>query len=193
MNWNNKEDVKLIVDGCIRGDKKSQHLLYKNSYGKMLGVCMRYASNRDEAKDLLHDGYIKVFDKISSYNFSGSFEGWLRKLFVNNNLDYLKKKKIVNIDSDKVNCFLENVSDDSDELLENISQNNISAEKLIALIQELSPAYRTIFNLYYIEDYTHKEIASMLNISEGTSKSNLSRAKLNLKNLYIEKYGFKDE
>jgi len=192
MDLHNKEDVRKIVDGCIRGDRNSQHLLYKNSYGKMLGVCMRYASSKDEAKDLLHDGFIKVFDKISSYNFSGSFEGWLRKVFVNNNLDYLKKKKLLD-NKEEINISVENIYDDSDEVLEKLNEKNITAEKLMELIQELSPAYRTIFNLYYIEDYTHKEIASLLNISEGTSKSNLSRAKINLKNLYIEKYGYNNE
>ena len=188
MDLNNKEDVKKIVDGCTKGDRNSQHQLYKMTYGKMLGVCMRYSADINEAKDLLHDGYIKVFEKISTFKNIGSLEAWIKRLIINNNLDYLKSKKRTNF-SENSDAILESLKDDSDDVLEQVNETNITAEKLIELIQELSPVYRTIFNLYYVEDFSHKEIADMLNINIGTSKSNLARAKVNLKNLYIQKYG----
>lgn len=192
MDLNNKDDVKKIVDGCAKGDRNSQHLLYKATYGKMLGVCMRYSNDINEAKDLLHDGFIKVFEKIPSFKNIGSIEAWMRKLIINNNLDYLKNKKKTNF-SNNSEVILNSLHDDYDDDLEIINEKNISAEKLIELIQELSPVYRTIFNLYYIEELAHKDISKMLNISIGTSKSNLARAKSNLKNLYIKKYGILNE
>ncbi|MDR2010523.1 MAG: sigma-70 family RNA polymerase sigma factor [Bacteroidales bacterium] len=188
MDLKNREDVRKIVQGCVRGDRNSQHLLYKMTYGKMLGVCMRYSSDINEAKDLLHDGYLKVFEKISTFKNTGHIESWMKTLIVNNNLDYIKSKNKINFNEYSEN-FIDNIKDDTDEVLEQINETDISAERLVELIQELSPVYRTIFNLYYIEDLSHKEIAEMLNISIGTSKSNLARAKNNLKNLYIQKYG----
>ncbi len=188
MDLKNKEDVRIIVEGCASGDRSCQHLLYKLTYGKMLGICMRYSSNIDEAKDFLHDGYLKVFDKISSFKYTGPIEAWMTKLIVNNNLDYIKNKN-KNRFSEHSDIIIDNINDNSEEVLEKIEETRLNAKRLIELLQELSPVYRTIFNLYYVEEFSHKEIAEKLNISIGTSKSNLARAKSNLKNLYVQKYG----
>ncbi|PLX06095.1 MAG: RNA polymerase subunit sigma-70 [Marinilabiliales bacterium] len=188
MDLSNREDVKMIVEGCIKGDRNSQHLLYKATYGKMLGTCMRYASNIDEAKDFLHDGFIKVFEKIKYFKHTGSFEGWIRRIIINNTIDCLRKKNKMQFNSE-ADYSIVNLTDDSEDSLEKLNQTNLCAARIIEMIQELSPAYKTVFNLYVIEEYSHKEIAEMLGISIGTSKSNLAKAKMKLKNLYINKYG----
>jgi RNA polymerase sigma-70 factor (ECF subfamily) len=188
MDLSNKEDVKMIVDGCIRGDRNSQQLLYKATYGKMLGMCMRYAKNMDEAKDFLHDGFIKVFEKVKYFKQTGSFEGWIRRIIVNNTIDSIRKKKKMQFNSDS-DYTLINLTDNAQNDIDKLNQVNLNAARLIELIQDLSPAYKMVFNLYVIEEYPHKEIAEMLNISIGTSKSNLAKAKMKLKNLYIAKYG----
>ncbi|HNQ69489.1 MAG TPA: sigma-70 family RNA polymerase sigma factor [Bacteroidales bacterium] len=187
MDFSNPDHVKLIVDGCAKGDRNSQQILYKATYGKMMSLCLRYAKDKDEAKDYLHDGFIKVFEKIVNFKHTGSIEGWIRRIIVNNIIDCIRKKNKVGF-SDADNNLV-NLTDDSEEDNEKMNMINISAGKIIELIQELSPAYKTVFNLYVIEEYSHKEIAEMLNISIGTSKSNLAKAKGKLKSMYIEKYG----
>jgi RNA polymerase sigma-70 factor (ECF subfamily) len=149
---------------------------------------MRYGKDIDEAKDFLHDGFIKVFEKIKHFKHTGSIEGWIRRIIVNNTIDQIRKNKKMSFNSDSDYTIL-NLTDNSNEDLEKLGNINISAARIIELIQELSPAYKTVFNLYVIEEYPHKEIAEMLNISIGTSKSNLAKAKGKLRNLYIEKYG----
>jgi RNA polymerase sigma-70 factor, ECF subfamily len=188
MDLSNQEDVKQIVDGCIRGDRDCQQLLYKFTYGKMLGLCLRYAKDKDEAKDFLHDGFLKVFEKIKHFKQTGSIEGWIRRIIVNNTIDCIRRKNKMSFSSDS-ETGLVNLTDNSEDDLEKLKMVNIGAERIIELIQELSPAYKTVFNLYVIEEYSHKEIAEMLNISIGTSKSNLAKAKGKLKSMFIEKYG----
>lgn len=188
MDLSNADDAKKIVDGCIRGDVKYQQILYKATYGKMLGLCLRYAKDKEEAKDFLHDGFIKVFEKIKFFKHSGSVEGWIRRIIINNTIDIIRIKNRMAFVSDSENDLMR-LTAESDDNLENISNTQANAEIIIGLIQELSPAYKTVFNLYVIEEYTHKEIAEMLNISIGTSKSNLAKAKEKLKDMFIEKYG----
>lgn len=162
-----------IIIGCCKSEKDAQEMLYKQYSGKMYAVCLYYAGNKDEAQDFLHNGFIKVFEKIKQYQKKGSFEGWMRKIFMNTALEKYRSKK---------NLFLENIEFEliSIESTQENALNKISAKDLTNFIQELPPAYRMVFNLYAIEGYTHKEISEMLNISEGTSKSNLSRARANL-------------
>lgn len=188
MDLSNADDAKKIVDGCIRGDVKYQQILYKATYGKMLGLCLRYAKDKEEAKDFLHDGFIKVFEKIKFFKHSGSVEGWIRRIIINNTIDIIRRKNRMAFVSDSENDLMR-LTAESDDNLENISNTQANAEIIIGLIQELSPAYKTVFNLYVIEEYTHKEIAEMLNISIGTSKSNLAKAKEKLKDMFIERYG----
>jgi RNA polymerase sigma factor (sigma-70 family) len=179
-NTNSPMTEVEIIHGCLKQDRSCQKQLYEGFYGKMMGVCLRYAKNRDEAKDILNEGFMKVFTGLRSYNHTGSFEGWIRRIIVNTAIDHLRKNRqeylIVNtVYANQVGTTkVEEV--DEEDLFRNIRQ-----EDIIQAIQELSPAYRTVFNLYVMEEFTHKEIAEKLDISEGTSKSNLSKAKFNLK------------
>lgn len=169
-----------IIKGCLQNDRASQKLLYEQFYGKMLGVCLRYSKNSDDAKDTLHEGFIKIFNSLKNFNNKGSFEGWVRRIMVNTAIDHLRKNKhdylIVSTvyANDKAANTAEEINDE--EILLHIDK-----EEILKAVQELTPAYRTVFNLYVIEEYTHKEIADLLDISEGTSKSNLSKAKFNLR------------
>ena len=168
-----------LIEGCIKGDRKMQYELYERFAPKMYGVCLRYAANTEEAEDILQEGFIKIFKKISSYRGDGSFEGWIRRIFVNTAIEQFRKK-----------TYLQPITEQEESTIEGkyISVLDNMAEKdIIKLIQQLSPGYRTVFNMYVIEGFTHKQIAESLNISEGTSKSQLSRAKLILQDL-VKKY-----
>jgi RNA polymerase sigma factor (sigma-70 family) len=135
----------------------------------MFGLCMRYAGNYDDAQDILQDGFVKVFEKIDQFGFKGSFEGWIRRIMVNTALERFRTSyRVININDNLKEAELEQTTDFS---------SDIDARELIRFVQELSPRYRIVFNLYAIEGYTHKEISEMLGITEGTSKSNLSRAR----------------
>ena len=159
-----------IVNGCVNKDPKAQKCLYDKFSGKMMGVCLRYCESEQEAEDVLQNGFIAVFMNIASFNNTGSFEGWIRKIIVNTALTNIRKNK----------KFKQNISLDNVEyMLSTPSQigDSFSANDLLKVIQQLPQGSRTIFNLYAIEGYTHHEIAEMLNISEGTSKSQYSRAR----------------
>lgn len=135
----------------------------------MYAVCLRYASNADDAQDLLQDGFIKVFKNLVKFRHEGSFEGWMRRVFVNTAIEHFRKKVHINTISEKDEVRIE---DSSWNALDDLAEKDI-----IQLVQELSPGYRTVFNMYVIEGYSHKEIADLLGITEGTSKSQLARAK----------------
>ena len=171
-----------LIEGCLRGDRKMQYALYERFAPKMYGVCLRYAANTEEAEDILQEGFIKVYKKISSYRGDGSFEGWIRRIFVNTAIEHFRKKN-----------YLQPITEQEESTIEGkyVSVLDSLAEKdIIQLVQQLSPGYRTVFNMYVVEGYTHKQIADILGISEGTSKSQLSRAKLILQDLvrkHIEK------
>ncbi len=164
------KDWSNIIEGCIKGKRRYQQLLYEQLADTMYRVCLQYAKDEHEAKDLLQEGFVKVFNNLNQFRFSGSFEGWVRRIFVNTALESFRAKKI------RFTAFgdIENY-----ELMypDNII-DKLSAENVLQIIQSLSPQYRIVFNLYAIEGYNHREIGEMLGISEGTSKSNLSRAKL---------------
>ena len=188
MDLNNKDDVIKIINGCKNNDREYQHLLYKLTFQAMFKICLRYSQDRDEAKDLLQESFLKIYAKISDYNFEGSFEGWLKRIVINNAITYLKKKEKY-VEKEYVINNLTDDTEDADEVLETLNKQNMQAENLLELLHELPPAFRSVFNLYYLEDFSHKEIAQKLNISEGSSKSNLHRAKMILKNSYLTKYG----
>jgi len=185
MDFANKEQVEKLLKQCIKGDSKSQRILYERFYGKMLSVCYRYAVDYDEAKEITQEGFIKVFNKLDKYNGSGSLEGWIRRIIVNNAIDYLRRKKKVIFDNDE-ETILGNIYDEEYDLIDSKLANKMKAELLLELIQKLSPAYKMVFSLYVLEDYSHKKIAEKLGISEGTSKSNLAKAKMKLKKLFDE-------
>lgn len=169
-----------LISGCVKQDRTCQKLLYEQFYGKMMAVCIRYAKNRDEAKDILNEGFMKVFTNLRNFGSTGSFEGWIRRIIVNTAIDHLRKNRHEYLIVNTVYADQAAVSK-ADEMDEEDIFRNISQEDIIHAIQELSPAYRTVFNLFVMEEFTHKEIAEKLDISEGTSKSNLSKAKFNLK------------
>ena len=152
-----------------------QEALYQRFSPKMYGVCLRYAGTAENAEDILQEGFIKVFKKMGSFRREGSFEGWLRRIFVNTAIEHFRRKR-----------YLQTVSEKEENSIEGkyLSVLDDLAEKdILALVQQLSPGYRTVFNMYVVEGYTHKEIADMLGISEGTSKSQLSRAKVILQDM----------
>lgn len=169
-----------IIKGCLKNDRASQKALYEHFYSKMLGVCLRYCKSSDEAKDVLHEAFLKVFTNLKNFNSSGSFEGWIRRIMVNTAIDQLRKNKKDFLIVSTVYAN-EKGTGMAEELSDNDLAMNIGKEDILKAVQELTPAYRTVFNLYVVEEYTHKEIAELLDISEGTSKSNLSKAKFNLK------------
>ena len=147
-----------------------QEELYKRFAPKMYAVCLRYANNADDAQDLLQEGFIKVYRNLHRFRGEGSFEGWIRRVFVNTSIEHFRKKS----------AHLSSVSEKEEATIEDtdITALDTLAEKdIVSIIQELSPGYRTVFNLYVVEGYSHKEIGEMLGISEGTSKSQLARAK----------------
>jgi len=183
----NIEKLKEIVEGCYQNNRRSQEALFQMFYGKMLAVCMRYISDQDTAQEVLQEGFIKVFDKLEVFDFKGSFEGWVRRIVVNTAIDSIRKAKRAPILKDNDNDFKMDASNEIEEN-EKIEMIELRAEKAVEAIQKLSPGYRTVFNLFVIEDYSHKEIAEMLGISEGTSKSNLSKAKKNLKQILTEEF-----
>ncbi len=168
-----------LIRGCIEGDRRMQEELYRRFSPKMYAVCLRYASNADEAQDILQDGFIKVFKKLESFRGEGSFEGWIRRIFVNTAIEHFRRKK-----------YMQPVTEREENTIEGkyISVLDELAEKdILQLVTQLSPGYRTVFNMYVVEGYSHKEIGDMLGISEGTSKSQLSRAKAILQDL-VKKY-----
>jgi len=177
-------EQKTWIDRCLAGDSKSQQRLFETHYGKMLGVCMRYATDSDQAKDMLQDGFIKVFNSLDKFDHKGSLEGWIRRIMVNTAIDRIRKEKrsLVLSRSEELLDEGAELSDDGvgEEEEEGLALN---MTHVVEAMQELSPAYQTVFNLYVMEDMTHKEIAERLGISEGTSKSNLSKAKMNLKKI----------
>lgn len=183
MNFNDKDAVEKLVVDCVNGNQHSQQIVYKAFYGKMLGVCARYSSNREEAKDLLHDCFIKVFEKLKNFQNKGSLEGWIRRIVVNNAIDFVRAKREFLLNYEDESQF-ENLSDDSfyDSDFEELKKLNV--EIILSLVQKLSPAYRTVFNMYVIENYTHQEIADYLEISVGSSKSNLAKAKMRIREMF---------
>ena len=188
----NIEDLKDIVNGCLKGDRRSQETLFKMFYGKMLAVCSRYISDKDTAQEVLQEGFIKVFDKLEVFDFKGSFEGWVRRIIVNTAIDSIRKAKRAPILKDKDTDFKMDSSDQLEES-ETLQLTELKASIALEAIGKLSPGYRTVFNLFVIEEYSHKEIAEMLGISEGTSKSNLSKAKLNLKKILTDEFSNLDD
>jgi RNA polymerase sigma-70 factor (ECF subfamily) len=183
------DPIKHIVAGCLRNERRAQEEFFKMYYGKMLSVCMRYIKDRDSAQEVLQDAFIKVFEKLELFDFRGSIEGWLRRIVSNTAIDAIRKAKRNPFLSGDDNDFKQ-VAENEMEKQEDLAFMQIKAEVAMEAIQSLSPAYRTVFNMYVFEEYTHKEIAEILGINEGTSKSNLSKAKLNLQkklNLKFEK------
>lgn len=168
-----------LIKGCLEGDRRAQEYLYQRFSPKMYGVCLRYAGKAEDAQDILQDGFVKVFKNLHMYRGDGSFEGWVRRIFVNTAIEHYRRQ---------VNLYP--VTENHENLLETkelSAFDSLSVKDLVQIIQQLSPGYRTVFNLYVVEGYSHKEIAEMIGISEGTSKSQLARAKGVLQNIIKSK------
>lgn len=159
-----------LVEACKKGERKAQEMLYLYYSGKMLGVCRGYASSEEDAKDILQDGFIKVFESIGRFDPKGSLEGWIRRIIVNTAIDRYRK----NVNLIRVNL---DVLPEVDEIIDDAVAESIDLRLFLEMVQDLPDGCRLIFNLFVIEGYKHKEIAQMLNISEGTSKSQLYDAK----------------
>lgn len=171
--------IELLLEGCRRGDRLSQELLYRQFYGFAMAICTRYTQQRDEAIEVLNDSFLKVFTKSELYDPSKPFKAWLRRIIINTALDYYRHH---------VKHYYHEDLDNNQQVADtHTADHDISYEELIGMVQQLSPAYRAVFNLYVIDGYTHEEIAEQLDISSGTSKSNLARAKEQLRKFLKER------
>ena len=168
----NDDKIELynqLIDGCLKNNREAQYKLYNLLSSKMFAVCLRYAKNREAAEDILQDGFVKVFTNIEKFRGDGSFEGWVRRIIVNTAVEYYRKS---------VKMYpVVNVDDINKEIPWQDTGDTLEMEDVMNMINKLSTGYRTIFNLYVVEGYSHKEIGEMLQINEGTSKSQLARAR----------------
>jgi RNA polymerase sigma factor (sigma-70 family) len=175
-----KAELQRLINGCIARDRTSQKELYSLYSGTLFSLCLRYAKNREEAEEILQDGFIQVFLHIHQFKHQGSFEGWMRRIFINCSLQLFRENER-NI---KVLPLMEEYQLPADTTF----SNRIFEKELIGIIQSLPPVYRMVFNLYVMEGFKHREIAVLLNISEGTSKSNLFDARNILKKHIIREF-----
>ncbi len=176
--------TEQLIERCRDYDRKAQHDLYERFSSKMLAVCIRYVKSKEEAEEVLMNGFIKVFNKINDFNDEGSFEGWIRRIMVNESLNHIRYKK---------NLFVEREDEGEwSEPQHTPLESQETTTALMQMIDELPMGYRTVFNLFAIEGYGHKEIADMLEIDEKTSRSQLSRARKQLQERITEaKYLYK--
>ncbi len=163
--------LEQLIEQCKKNDVKAQSQIYKLFASKLFSVCLKYSRNNAEAEDNLHDAFVTIFKKISQYKSKGSFEGWMKRITINTSLQRYRSVGVYDII---------NENQIEDETID-IDEDTIKIDFLLRIIQELPDRYRLVFNLYVLDDYSHKEIAEMLNISTGTSKSNLARARMILK------------
>ncbi|MCS6934288.1 MAG: RNA polymerase sigma factor [Chitinophagales bacterium] len=167
-----------IREGCVRGERKFQQMLYDMFSPKMFAVCLRYAPDYNTAQDLLQEGFVKVFRNIERFRGDGSFEGWVRRIFINTAIEHFRKQtNLYAIHDSDVKGF---------EYYHQSALESLKEQDILNMIQQLSDGYRTVFNLYVIEGYSHKDIGEMLGISEGTSKSQLARARYLLQKMITE-------
>jgi RNA polymerase sigma-70 factor (ECF subfamily) len=169
MQSNHLPNEHDLIEGCLLGNPVMQKNLYDKYAPKMYGICLRYAANSEDAKDILQDGFVKVYTNLSKFKAMGSFEGWMRRIFVNTAIEHYRRKN-------QLYAISENQEDNMPNQ-EVSALDALEADDIIRLISELPNGYRTVFNLYAVEGYSHKEISTMMNISEGTSKSQYARAK----------------
>ena len=163
-------DEKKLIESCKNNDSRAQRQLYETFARKMMSVCLRYAGNRETAEDFLQEGFIRVFSSIQSYNYEGSFEGWIRRIFVNTALEALRR-------NDLLRNGVELEALEPQQEADYSAVDRISADELMELIAQLPPGFRTVFNMFAVEGYSHREIAQALHITESTSRSQYTRAK----------------
>jgi RNA polymerase sigma factor (sigma-70 family) len=163
--------LKKLIEKCANNDRKAQAEVYQLFSGKLFALCLKYSKNYVEAQDNLQDGFITIFNKIGQYNSKGSFEGWMKRIVINTALQKYRGKNILSLVTEEI----------PDQVIIEIDEDTVSLDFLLGIIQELPDRYRMVFNLYVLDGYSHKEISTKLSITEGTSKSNLSRGRLILK------------
>ena len=156
-----------LIKQCAKNDRRAQKEIYQLFSGKLFSICLKYSKNKQEAQDNFQDGFVIIFEKIGQFKFKGSFEGWLKRVMINTILLKYRKRTVLNIVTEEI----------PDEVIVDIDDDEISLDFLLNLIQELPDRYRMVFNLYVLDGYSHREISKMLQIAEGTSKSNLARAR----------------
>jgi RNA polymerase sigma-70 factor (ECF subfamily) len=166
-----------LIAGCIQGDKKMQEQFYRTFAPRMFSICLRYANDYYQAEDMMQEGFIRAFSNLHKFRNEGSFEGWMKRIFVNTAIEGYRKNQVTN-------NMLE-VGEMKNDLVQQDDFHHLSADDLIKMVQRLSPGYRTVFNLYAIEGYSHQEIAEMLGINIGTSKSQLARARYLLQKMVL--------
>jgi len=171
MEQNRKTDEKTIIEGCQNGESWAQKMLYELHASTMMSVCIRYVGNYETARDILQEGFIKVFTKIDSYSGTGAFAGWMRRVFVTTALEYLRQNNAL-----KQSKELDDFHNDFEDIQPSII-DQITAEDLLNCVAQLAEGYRTVFNMYAIEGYSHAEIAELMQISENTSRSQFMRAR----------------
>jgi len=173
-----EEELHQLISGCIEQDRASQKKLYKVFYGFSMGICLRYANNREEAAEVMNQGFFKVFTRIETFDRTRPFKAWLGRIMMNVSIDYYRAnlKMAYTDDLDKA----EHLSDGD------VTDHKLNYDDLLKMVQKLPPAYRTVFNLFAVEGYTHEEIGELLNISPGTSKSNLHKARQKLKQMIAD-------
>lgn len=179
MSEHNSAAILDLLDGCLQGDRRSQELLYRQFYGYAMGLCLRYARSKEEAREIVNDGFFKVFTKIESFDRERPFKTWMGRVMINTALDQYRREAKHQI-YDDIDLATQVAIDETV-----ISQ--LSYEELIGMIQQLPPGYRIVFSLAVLDGYTHEEIADELGISVGASKSNLSRARGKLKMMLSKK------
>lgn len=184
MKKNCQEIDSALLKGCKKGKRKYQEMLYKQFYAYVMSICLRYSYSREEAGEILNDSFMKIFENIKNYNADYSFKSWIRRIIINTAIDYLRKERkhklCIEIDDTNQDFCDENVIDD------------LNVEEILKLLNELPDMYRTTFNLFEMEGYSHKEIAEILDISESTSRSNLTRAKKMLRIAFKKKFSVKE-
>ncbi len=178
LESNHKLSESDLIQGCINGERRMQEALYGRFAPKMYAVCLRYAGNSDDAQDILQDGFIKVYKNLARFRGEGSFEGWIRRIFVNTSIEHLRRKTYLKPIAEK--------EENTIPVKEKSVLDNLGEKDILKLVKQLSPGYRTVFNLYVVEGYTHKEIGDILGISEGTSKSQLARARVILQDMVVK-------
>ncbi len=185
LEYHYMHDIARLIKGCLDNNAVSQKQLYDLFDGKMLAVCYRYTKNMDDAKDVLQDGFIKVFKNLHQYKSDGELGAWIRRIMVNTAINYIKRKPAYQQDLCFADSAMHVVSDETPEI-------KINTKDLISLIRQLPTGYQLIFNLYAIEGYSHFEIGSMLGINEGTSRSQYARAR-NLLIKWIENHSLTEK
>lgn len=175
-------NIQLLIDGCRKKNRASQLRLYELFYSYGLSITLRYGKNRNEAREILNDGFLKIFLKIDQYDSDQPLKPWIRRILINSAIDYHRKYN-------KLTLVLDDISIAKLEpVTQNLAIENLVFDDLIKVIQKLSPAYRLVFTLFVVEGFSHQEIAEQLNISVGTSKSNLAKARNKLKSILQSSY-----